>query len=553
MIFVIVALLVATLPSAGFASGGVKIKQSFRGNSASGWSILGDSYLTSGTDDPADRGWLRLTKNEKNQAGSAIYNTAFDSTKGFNITFDYATWGGDGADGFTVYLIDGSTTTPTVGATGGALGYAYDAATDTAGVTNGYIGIGFDEYGNFNNSNEFNGGSPGRSPGVTVRGPGSLKDAAGFPWIAHQFATIQNYDRANFSTVSITMTPPPVNVGDPNQKLTVYVDNVLLFDGLEIDNTLYPMPSTFKIGFSSSTGDATNYHEIRDLGVSGINPTVLTWDYTPGADISTGTFEATVSCTDIKAPHGPINVTGDVSFYDGLELLGTVTLTGAPTGTASLPVTGMLLGDHPITIRYSGDVDCAIKSSQDIVTIAEPPAAISAESNLPKTGFQPGVITKLPIKPNEKAYTNYGDLTLEIPSLKAFMPIVGVPKSDNSWDVTYLGKNAGYLNGTAFPTWVGNSVITAHVWDAQNQPGPFANIKQLRYGDQIKIRAFGGVYTYEVRESKLLWPSQSEIALMHKEDHSWITLLTCEDYSVLWNTYTFRRMVRAVVVDIQAE
>jgi len=59
------------------------------------------------------------------------------------------------------------------------------------------------------------------------------------------------------------------------------------------------------------------------------------------------------------------------------------------------------------------------------------------------------------------------------------------------WDVTWLEDNVGWLNGTAFPSWDGNSVLTAHVTDSNGLPGPFANIKKLKYGDQIIILMFG--------------------------------------------------------------
>ena len=130
--------------------------------------------------------------------------------------------------------------------------------------------------------------------------------------------------------------------------------------------------------------------------------------------------------------------------------------------------------------------------------------------------------------------------------------IVGVPFSDNSWDVTWLGKDVGWLNGTAFPTWAGNSVITGHVWDAYNQPGIFYNLKNLRYGDRIKIHAFGQVYVYEVRQSQRVVPDNASAALQHEES-DWLTLITCEDYRLLFQTYNYRRVVRAVLVSVVPE
>jgi LPXTG-site transpeptidase (sortase) family protein len=108
------------------------------------------------------------------------------------------------------------------------------------------------------------------------------------------------------------------------------------------------------------------------------------------------------------------------------------------------------------------------------------------------------------------------------------------------------------LHGTAFPTWAGNTVITGHVWGAYNAPGPFANLKELRFGDEVKIYAWGLVYTYEVREQMLRWPGQVSSVLQH-EEYDWVTLLTCEFYNPFSGTYLFRRAVRAVLVDITWE
>ena len=567
-IMVLVAMLAATLPVMPTrALGNTMLSQLFRNDTASGWTIFGDAKLTSNSEDPSGQGWLRLTPAINSKAGSAIYDTAFSSSKGLNITFDYAIWGGNGADGFTVYLIDGSTATPTVGAPGAALGYAGFKyfSDEIEGVTNGYLGIGFDVYGNFMNSDLLNGGSPGTTPGITVRGPGNRLDAGSFPFLTNYPTTnLATGSRTYVKTVTILLSPPPVNVGDPNQTLTVILDGTTVINNFAISNEQYPMPETFKIGFSASTGGQNNYHEIRDLAVSGMNTTALdlTNDYTPTSP--TFTLTASITCNDRLSPYGPIQPTGTVTFFDGETELGTATLSGTPTAVATLTLPVLTVGLHSLTAQYSGDQDCSSSSLLRYLTVTEPEDPPTptptpndpgvkkpAEPKLPKTGFRPGIITTLPEQPKQAAYQTYGDLTLEIPSLKSKMPIVGVPKADNTWDVAFLGRSAGYLNGTAFPTWVGNSVITAHVWDANNQPGPFANIKSLKYGDVVKINAFGSVYTYEVRESRLIWPTQSSVALAHKEDHSWITLLTCEDYSALWDTYSFRRMVRAVLVSVE--
>jgi LPXTG-site transpeptidase (sortase) family protein len=130
-------------------------------------------------------------------------------------------------------------------------------------------------------------------------------------------------------------------------------------------------------------------------------------------------------------------------------------------------------------------------------------------------------------------------------------PIVGVLKTDGSWDVSWLGTSVGWLEGSAFPTWSGNTVLTGHVWNADNTPGVFAGIKNLKYGDRFTIRAYGQTYVYEVRENTWLWGASRVDKVFKHEEKDWVTLLTCEGYNPLSGNYLFRRMVRAVLVEVK--
>ena len=169
--------------------------------------------------------------------------------------------------------------------------------------------------------------------------------------------------------------------------------------------------------------------------------------------------------------------------------------------------------------------------------------------DLPSTGFSYGKITQLPKQPAEKLYSAT-DLMLNIPSLGINSPILGIPQSESSWDVSWLGENIGYMYGSAYPTWAGNTVLTGHVWNADNSPGVFVNIKNLKYGDQITIHNLGQVYTYEVRENKLVH-GNSVSSVFQSERYSWVTLLTCENYMEASDAYQYRRMVRAVLVKVE--
>ena len=181
-----------------------------------------------------------------------------------------------------------------------------------------------------------------------------------------------------------------------------------------------------------------------------------------------------------------------------------------------------------------------------VASVAAVPVSVEAS---PATGFAPNRVTVLP--PQTVSYASMSGLWLEIPKLGVRMNIVGVPQTNGTWDVKWLGKDAGWLNGTAFPTWIGNSAITGHVTDSNGQPGPFAQIKNLSYGDQVIVHLYGEKYIFEVRNSRMVRPSTTGFAFEHLEVHAYLTLITCQGYNPFSDSYLFRRIVRAVLVEVK--
>jgi len=170
---------------------------------------------------------------------------------------------------------------------------------------------------------------------------------------------------------------------------------------------------------------------------------------------------------------------------------------------------------------------------------------------LPETGFAPGVITSIPLQPADEAYSNLGDLWLEIPKLGVKIPIVGIPAKGEEWDLTWLANQAGWLEGTAYPTHAGNSALTAHVSPDDGTPGPFVRLGDLRWGDQVIVHLAGQRYIYEVRQVRQVSP-YSLSPLSHQE-YPWLTLITCREYDENAKSYRYRVAVGAVLVRIEDE
>jgi uncharacterized repeat protein (TIGR01451 family) len=227
------------------------------------WKLKGSAALN---------GSLELTPNQKSKAGTAFLDQAFSSKLGVTIDFDFAVTGGiDPAfglgDGFCVYLIDGQYTTEP-GGLGAGLGYAMERniTPHQPGVTGGYVGVGFDNFGNFASGLAGPDGPGRRSNMLGVRGSGSGTE--GFRWLTGVQAP--NGFRADWkagahlqiSVVDGRLTVRRSSAADPNG--TLLLDDYPLTD----QPGQQQMPPTFKLGFSAGTGAATASHQIRNLKVA---------------------------------------------------------------------------------------------------------------------------------------------------------------------------------------------------------------------------------------------------------------------------------------------
>ncbi|WKZ51462.1 MAG: sortase [Anaerolineales bacterium] len=196
---------------------------------------------------------------------------------------------------------------------------------------------------------------------------------------------------------------------------------------------------------------------------------------------------------------------------------------------------------------FSKERDYDPGSAIDVYGVSDT-VTVGVFSGTPATGFAPNVVTDLSQAPKE-TYAQTGGVMLEIPSLGINIPIVGVPLKNGEWNVTWLGNQAGWLEGSAFPSWSGNSVLTGHVYGANGLTGPFVNLARLKYGDKIIVHAYGSKYIYEVRANTVVEPDDA--AIFRHEEKAWLTLVTCKEYDEKTNTYKKRVVARAVLVGVE--
>ena len=329
----------------------------------------------------------------------------------------------------------------------------------------------------------------------------------------------------------------------PTDAFVVKLDFPLLVTSTSLAALMNPGPSSFTITFNkelnnpvgdTAADDATNPHNyfLIDKGANAL------------ADTASCVRGAVADDTNVKVT----SVT-----YNSATLTSMVTLASTlPVGQYRLFVCGTTsIVDLTSNVLAGDGTTPGTDYVFDFTVNTAPTTSTSRSTKIPSTGFTPNTMTSLPPQPANQMYANLGPTSLEIPSQKLKVTIVGVPKTQEGWNVTWLGNNVGWLNGTAFPSWEGNSVLTAHVYNSNGLPGPFLNIKNLKYGDQIIVQFAGEQYIFEVTKTVLVKPFDSRFAFEHLEKHSYLTLITCEGYSEQIDSYHFRRVVRAVLVSVK--
>ena len=361
---------------------------------------------------------------------------------------------------------------------------------------------------------------------------------------ANQSGTsLTNHATWTWTGGTLPATTPPVRVVEPE---------LVIDKNADVTKAPYGTAITFTLDVTHTGAASSNAY---DMVITDVLPTGLTFipgslSFT-GAAPTTSTYDPatfTLTCAWDEFPAGQTTtITFQARFVGPSPVTNSANVywTSLPIDTVGgLPVVQSPYNPHS-TERWYDPLDTVNNYGvSDSVMINVPP--------MPKTGFAPGVITTLPPQPDSYRYTDLGKFWIEIPDLNLKLPIVGVPLTNaNGWDLTWLGNQAGWLQGSAYPTHAGNSVITAHAINTEGQPGPFVDLNKLYWGQKVIVHLDGQKYIFEVREVRFAWPDDKQV--FRHEEYSWLTLVTCKDYDKATNTYAQRVIVRAVLISVEGE
>ena len=120
----------------------------------------------------------------------------------------------------------------------------------------------------------------------------------------------------------------------------------------------------------------------------------------------------------------------------------------------------------------------------------------------------------------------YQQFSLSVPNLKIQDARVFVDSND-------LSLGLAHLPGSALPGERGNVFISGHsslplfFKGEKNSKAVFANLANLKKGDQIKVSATGSIFKYEVIGTKVVNPKDLSVIAPLDDQNRYLTLMTC--------------------------
>jgi hypothetical protein len=391
------------------------------------------------TTDSSGSGALHLTSNGGGLVGSTYYSVSMPTTQGLDMYFETYQYNGTGADGISYSLAAVNPAAPsapaTTGQLGGALGYAPNGS--GAGLPYGYLGLGLDVYGNYENTTYTGSGCSTPSgisantaypESVTARGPGNgtagycilnttaqtyhhsgngssgntvnnlgATQGAGGEYLDNSAATSRSSVKV---PVEVVLNPSSSAGVAQTSGLTVPANSYMLAykalnsgswqsitgalpttsNNTELSsfpsswiNPSNGLPYQLALGWTSSTGGSTEIHEINNFSATSFDGTVPVATV-HSTDNQSGEFLAGGATT--------FSVTPGLSATDGSEDDAVTAVDTFPTGITPGTATGTgwtcSTSGQKVTCSYSPSTPQAAGSNFPTITI---PATVSASAS----------------------------------------------------------------------------------------------------------------------------------------------------------------------------
>jgi len=133
-----------------------------------------------------------------------------------------------------------------------------------------------------------------------------------------------------------------------------------------------------------------------------------------------------------------------------------------------------------------------------------------------------------------------------IPALLVDTVVKYVPFDGVSWYITGLRDEVAWMGDTSWPGLGGNTALAGHVTLRNGRDGPFRNLDQLQQNDEVILYTDENVYTYKVRESRVVL--DGDMSVIAPTNSPQLTLITCTNFDREAGIYLERLIVYADLV-----
>lgn len=217
-----------------------------------------------------------------------------------------------------------------------------------------------------------------------------------------------------------------------------------------------------------------------------------------------------------------------------------------PINLLTLIALGVLAGIFYLAYDSLIQVSSPAETSEApiLTPIATAPAVAAAPTSV-TTEQEADTINAIP--QTIAGYESIANAQLLIPAAGISAPIIQVYLDGTSWDVSQLGMNVGHLQGTSWldapNVQAGNIVLSGHVEMRDGRQGIFAPVRDLGVGEVIILQVEGQDHRFMVSEVRNVDPS--DLSPLYPTDGERLTLITCDDYDFLSNSYQERTVIIA--------
>ncbi len=136
-----------------------------------------------------------------------------------------------------------------------------------------------------------------------------------------------------------------------------------------------------------------------------------------------------------------------------------------------------------------------------------------------------------------------------IPALDVDTVVKYVPYDGLTWLIAGLKQEVAWMGSTSWPGLGGNTVLAGHITLNDGSYGPFRYLSDLGMGNIILIYTDENVYTYRVRDEKVV--EETDMSVTHPTSDSVLTLITCTDWDSQTKYYLKRLVVSSDLVDVK--